>query len=493
MGKDVQVTVGAETSALNTGLAKAKESVTGFKNHVAGQMKEVGKGMLAAFAVGAIVEGIKSIFDEFGKFQDLADKFGVPAEALQRISLVAQGAGADLEGVMKALSKGKKNAVEAAAGNEELAAAYAALGATADDFKSMAPDDLLVKLSEGYVKSGESAEYLAAATKVLGKSGQDTFAILSMGPEALREELDSAAVASNEAIASIDEAGDNAGKAFQQLKVWGAEAINFIIKGMKEVGAAIAVVVAYLSNLGSGFKAAKEAAKDAMQAWQDIKKEEAQEREEKSKRKAELAQRSNDKADRAEEKKAEKELAKLKEENTKKEHDAYMRSLSLLEKKAELEKEIEQQKAESESATNSPVEREQAKGKVLDLQKEQESVNKEIAKEDAKAAEERAKAAAKKAKEGLKGQLDDRKKALKDAEENLRDASKEQAITVDSLRQIGGGLKGVNYNAAATKDALQKQQVDLARVQVDKLTAIVAAIEAQQKQLVQPDGSFGDE
>lgn len=494
MAHDVNVTVGASTSPLETGLNQAKGAVEGFRHHASEQFGALGKEMLGAFAFAAILEGIKSIFDEFGKFQDLSEKFGTSAESLQHIAEVAKGAGIEVESVMKALSKGKKNSAEAVAGNVELAEAFERLGVSAKEFQNLSPEEQLIKLSEEFEKSGDSAEYLNNITKALGKSGQDTFALLRMGPEGLREELEDAAAASNEAIASIDNAGDNLNKVWGRMKVAGAEAINYVIKRVEALGVAMAAAVEFVSNLGDGFAAAKAKAAQALEAAAQLNVEEEKAAEEKAKRRAANEIKASAAEDSKEAKKAAEELGKIQEDNAKKQEEAYMRSLSLLERKAELERKIANENLAAQNQTLTPLEREKAKGKALDLTAERDSVNKEIARDEEKAAQEQGKKMAKLAKEQIKEVLDAKKDELKDAEKSLSTLEKvNRSFNVDSLRAIGGGVAGANYNPNSAKDDLQKQQVDLARQQVERLNTLISTLEKAGTSVMQYDGSFTSE
>jgi hypothetical protein len=489
---DVTVTIGSKNSALDTGLAKAKSAVDGFATSTSNSFKQVGGNMLAAFGVTAILAGVKSLFDEFGKVQDLSDRLGETAESLQRIGNVSELSGAGLETVAKAAQKVNGNALAAVKGNGELAEAFTTLGVNAADFVNLPLEEKLIALAGAYESAGSDAEKMDAVIKVLGKSGAELIPVLKMGSDALREEFAGAAVASDEAVSALDNAGDSIGKVFQQIKVWGAEGINFVIKRIEALGVALAVAVAYVSNLGKGFDAAKQAAADAMQAAADLQVEKDKEAQEKKESKKKNQVNTDRLAGIEEAKKAESEIAKLKEENAKKEHDAYLRSLSLLEKKAEIEREITKATLERDNAKNSPLEREQAKGKILDLTKDRETINKELAREDEKAMSENSKKLAKLAKERIKEQLNAKKDELKGAEKDLGGLEKAKSFSVDSLRAIGGGIAGAHYNPSASKDDMQRQQVDLAKQTVTQLTAVVAALEAADKSVTTYDGGFTD-
>jgi hypothetical protein len=55
---------------------------------------------------------------------------------------------------------------------------------------------------------------------------------------------------------------------------------------------------------------------------------------------------------------------------------------------------------------------------------------------------------------------------------------------------VGGGLAGVNYRISAAKDDMQRQQLDYARQQVEKLQEVIETLEGQQEQISSYDGTF---
>jgi len=489
MANDVNVVLGSNNSPLNAGLAAAKHAVDGFKEHAEESFKDVGKELAGAFAIGAVVEGIRGLIEQFSHIQDVSEKLGTSAESLQRMGAVAKLAGVDMESFVKTLQKGTKNAIDAIRGNEELAGAFEDLGVDAKEFVNAAPEEQLIQLAEGYQKSGQNAETLNAILKALGKSGADIIPILRKGPEALREEMTSAATASNETVAKLKDAGDTMEKIWMKVKVAAAESLNWIISRTEALGTGVAAIVAYVSNLTHGFDAATEAANQVIDAAANLKVEEDNKKEKAAKGRKPVdadALEGIKEAQRAEE-----ELAKLKEENFKKEHEAYLRSLSLIERKKELETELTNLELQDINSKND-LEHEQNKGKALDVKKELEGANKDIAKEDEKNAKDRFQKAKKSEEERLKGIIDERKKALKESEKGLSDLEKIKSphFTVDSLRQIGGGVAGAHYQHSTNKDDLIKQQVQHAKQSVDLQTKILAALEKREQQVQQYDGGF---
>jgi len=483
MAHDVSVKIGSENSALDTGLAKAKHAVEGFKEHASESFKEVGKELLGVFAVGAIIEGIHSLIEEFSQLADTASRLDTTAESLQRIAYAAKLSGTDLQTVTKGLEKVTITAQEALEGNEGLADAFEKLGINAASFIDLSPEEKLLALSKATEEAEHSSAELGRAYKeVLGKAAGELLPLLKEGPEGLKELFSSATVASNEAVAKLKEDGDKIEGVWMSFKAAAVTAIGFVIDSVQVLWAALNTIGTFLAELPNGFKAATEAADDFSKEW-FAKREKEKEARNKPKPKTDiegLIAKADKKDD--EEKKAAEELAKLQDENFKKEHEAYLRSLSLLERKRELQRDLLNLDLQA-AGTTSDVEKEKIKGKQLDVKNELSNVDKDIAREDEKKQKEQVELAKKSAQEKAKAEIDGKKKALKDAEKNLSglEKLKDSTISVDQLRSIGGGLAGANYKVDTAKNDLQRQQVDYAKQQVEKLTQVIATLEAAQK------------
>jgi len=491
MSEQVSVKVSADSSAFSAGLARIENSLESFKHHASEQFSEVGKDLLAAFAVSAVIEGIRSLFEEFSHVQDLADKLGTSAESVQRLGVVAKAAGVDTETLTKALQKGTKNAFEAATGNAELAAQFEALGIDAKEFANLAPEEQLKEMAEAFEKTGGNAQTLDALTKALGKTALDIIPILRKGPEALKDEMDAANVASADTVATMKEVTETFERLWANFKAYGANAIDWIIKRTQALGTGFAAIYAYVTNLTHGLNAAAKAYDDVIQAAADLQLEEEQKKEEAAKKKKPVDTDAIEaaKAKAEQEKRDAEELAKLKEQNAKKEEEAHYRNLELLQKQKELQEHIAELQNRKPA---SDLEAEQDKGKILDYQKELEGVNKEIARDKEREEKKLQDELAKEAKDKARDELRSKKEALKEAQKSATELEKLQkgSFSVDNLRQIGGGIAGVNYNLNAAKDDMQRQQLEYARLQVDKLQQIVDKLETQGQEIPSYDGSF---
>lgn len=492
MSDQVSVKVSADSSAFSAGLARVENSLEAFKHHTSEQFADLGKDLLDAFALTAVVESIKSLFEQFSQVQDLANRLGTTAESVQRLGEVAKESGVETEVLFKTLQKGTTNAYQAATGNEALAEAFDAIAVDAKEFANAAPEEQLTLLAEGFEKAGFNAQTLNAAQTALGKTSREILGLLAKGPDELKESLEGAKVASNETVATLKETTEKFEKMWASLKAYGADALDYLIKRVEALGTGFAAITAYVSNLTHGLDAAAKAYDDVIQAAADLQLEQDKKRDEEAKKRkpvdTDAIEAANQKAEA--EKKGAEEVAKLKEQNAKKEEEAHMRSLSLLQKQKELQEDI-YNLTRDKAFSRSPLESEQYKGRILDYQKELEGVNKDIDREEERAAKERTEKAKKQMTQQTREELEARRKELKGAEDWLKDLdSRKQDFSVDSLRQVGGGIAGANYKVDTARLDMQRQQIDYAKQQVEKLTLIVDTLKKQEQTIQSYDGSF---
>lgn len=243
---------GADISPFKRGLEEMRGEVKAFSGSV--------KGMLAgAFGGAAVAAWVSKMVDEFGRIQDLADRLGMSAESIQRIGYAAKLSGSDLETAAKGLTVLTRSIAQAEQGNDELGKAFGVLGINLQEFKALSPEEQLVAISKGFTEAGDRGEGLGAVMKVLGKGGAELIPLLTQGPEALKEQLDEAAVASNESVKAVANLGDQIDK----LKAQGAPVFAWIVQAFQTVGNAIGSAIAviwanwetFFDNAGKGFGA----------------------------------------------------------------------------------------------------------------------------------------------------------------------------------------------------------------------------------------------
>lgn len=478
---EINVRVSADTSNLSSGLDAAKHAVDDFKEKSTESLKDIAADFGKAFAVGAIVEGVKGLFEEMSHIHELSERFNVSAESIQRVGVAAKAAGVDLDGIAKAMGKVDQTAVAALKGDAKLADAFSDLGIDAKEFVDMPMEEKMLTLSEAFEKAGNTPIMRGALREVLGKQAGELIPILAQGTDKLRDMMDTASVVSDATVEKMHAITERIEQLFNTVKVYGTEAIGFVLDKIQWLEEGFMILGTYVANLPKGFKAATEAANEFQQAIRDVEADKAQEETDKA---AERAKKAGT-ADAIEQAKAEgeaaTELEQLREEHAKKAEEARLRALSLASREYELRQQIAGLEVATQIATltNNEKDKLAAENKLFDLQKEFDANQKEQSKQDEKNKEEEQRLNDKAASEERKAEAATKKEQLKAAEDKLSALEKTKGISVDSLRSVGGGMAGVNYNALTHKDDLQRQGIDLQKQTVEQLKQAVRVLEEQ--------------
>ena len=475
---DVKVTVSAETSALNAGLASAKESVDSFKEHASESFREAGKEMLGAFAVTAVIEGVHSLMEHFSKVADMAARLGTTAESIQRIEHAAKASGSSLDVTAKGLEKVTYNAREALEGNGKLAEAFAALGINAEHFIDLSPQEKLLELAEATDRAEHSSAELGAAYRdVLGKAAGELLPMLKKGPEELKELFGEATVASDETVAALKRQEEAAASLFEKIKAYGATA--FVALGdsvavfwsvLRGVETTVLGIVSGALTIKEAFKAGGEQITDAWHRANSPGEGDSKGNSKKSNVEEMLAK-AEGKDDKKAEREAEKEageLLKVQSENVKKQAEAKFNLLELTEKQVRLTRELAALEGNQKNPLLTPLDAAKNHGVALDTKKALLEVEDKIAKEQGRKM-------AKLAKEQIREVIDAKKDELKAAEKEVSLLDKHHGPSVDSLRRIGGGAIGIDYTNA--KQDTERQHLDYARQTVEQLRKAVDELE----------------
>jgi len=493
MSQDVKVKVTADTNQLQTGLNQAEARLDKFaaKTSVASNaVKKLESGMVTAGAMGskamARLQGsmasfmailgtfaaIKSVADAAGQFSDLSRRFGESAQTIQKVKGAADQSGTSIESVAKAMNKAELAAQAAATGNTEAAEAFIALGTTAADFAGMNMEERMIALADGYDKSANKAEALAAMVQLMGKNAGELVPMFAQGGEAIKEMMD-VYTASTDSVERVDALTDNLGKSFSWLKAVAIDTLGEVSFYIDMMSLGIAAAIAYVSNLGKGFKAAKQAYSDTIEAGLDYFEDQKKNREERKNKISKgniLAQQEETDAEEKKKSKKDESAEKEKEQKSRKNTDLTI-ELKLNEAIAEGNKKEEARlrwvdsynKARREAKDNGMTE-----VAAMDYAtraanaKQNIEVNKEL-----KDAEE------KKKKTDKDKKKEENETALDKAKDNLAEAKKRSnVIDSDQLRKIGGGFAKSNYTGLSKEEQRLQKQIDLAQKQYDQLKQI---------------------
>jgi hypothetical protein len=202
-----------EKSSFENGLKEAENAVNKFAKQTAGILT-------GAFAFDKILSGLSSAIDKGDQLQDLANRFGVSASALQEVGNAASLSGAGVEDVASAMNKLAVNAGKAIGGDDAMVKAFEDIGLSVAKLQAMSPQDIFYALSESIQNTANPLEAFAKAQAVAGKSVGALMETLRMGPAAIQEMGDAMGIWSDDEISQLGAASD-AIKEFQNTQtIW---------------------------------------------------------------------------------------------------------------------------------------------------------------------------------------------------------------------------------------------------------------------------------
>lgn len=230
---DVNVKVGLTKEHFDTGLAKLRSSLAGFKKEQESSFGGLGTKISGAFAgalsVGAIVQFGKSMIEMGSNINDTADEVQLTTDSLQELTYAFGQNGANSEVAVKGLKKLSENIQTARDGNEKMIASFGRAGVSWADLNRLSPEQILGKLADGLHNIKDPAEAVSLALDLMGKSGAKMAVTLRQGaPELARLREEASKLAAGE-IKALDEAGDKIDTIINKLKVMAARGFLGII------------------------------------------------------------------------------------------------------------------------------------------------------------------------------------------------------------------------------------------------------------------------
>lgn len=193
----------------------------------------------AGLAVAALQ--VRGQIDLLDQLDDLREKTGIAVESLSALRFAGEATGTPFEALTGGLTKLSRQMAEAAGGNKEAAAAFAAVGVSVTDQagKLRGADEVLADLADRFASYEDGAGKAALAQQFFGKTGADMIPILNQGSRglsALRDEAQKLGVVfDTEMAAKAAEFNDNLTKmdiALQGVKV---TIVSQLIPGLTEL------------------------------------------------------------------------------------------------------------------------------------------------------------------------------------------------------------------------------------------------------------------
>jgi len=271
----------ADGSGYKRGLENMRQDTKRFASGV--------KGMLGgAFALTAVVAGLKRIADKFDRIHKLSIRFGASAESIQRLGFAAEQNGASMETMAKAMAQGNRSAQEAANGLKTYTRAFDALNINVEEFKNLNQEDQMYAIADAYRNATNKNQALAAAQQILGRSALELVPLLKLGSEEMKKLSEGITTLTNDQVASFAAANDALNRyktqitgtvgvfiahfvrGFQLLVTVGAQAALEITNYFSGTGKILGDVVT--GNFKSAARHARQLGKDVNGAMDRIKK-----------------------------------------------------------------------------------------------------------------------------------------------------------------------------------------------------------------------------
>lgn len=451
---------GADTGPYRAALQTMRKETSAFAGSVTSQLA-------GAFAGGALLAGANALIGKFARVKDLADRFGESSESIQRVGYAAEQAGSDVETMAKGMTAATKNAVAAAQGSEEMAASFEKMGVTASDFANLSLEDKMLALADGYDKAENKAEALATITKIVGKAGAEMIPLLAGGADALRDSMDSAAVAGEGTVQILAGLDDS----IADLKNTFAVFFGFVIAGFTGLTATVGLLLGGIYDMIAGgfdldeFKKSLGAIK---QTWDDLLFPEKETKVsgskiEDAKAKAEAAVEAE-----KERKKVEDERAKLQTDIAKLEEESRQRQLTLAEKILDAEKRMLQISRE-QIPGRTDDEALKSKKKYLEIEKELFDLRKEATSEQDRIDKEKL------ARDTELSNLLEREKQIKKDNEFAKMTNAEKIESLKDDREKARKQAEASDAYGMDKEAAEK------RIEVEEITRRIDDIKAQEE------------
>lgn len=197
-----------DDSPFQKSLNRMQSGATGAASKIGSAFAAIGPAMAGVLSVGAAVNFGKSILDMAGDLQDTSDALNISTDALQGLQGAFSQSGTRAEQFRQGLGKLTENQQDAIAGNEKLLNSFSKLGIGFQDVANDAPDELILKIADGFKNAEDKGAAFAAVVDLLGKGGKSMASGLSQGREELEKLSSQLKGWSKKEIQELDEVGD---------------------------------------------------------------------------------------------------------------------------------------------------------------------------------------------------------------------------------------------------------------------------------------------
>ena len=231
----------------------------GLRSQVTGFAVFLSSSLVNAVGAVGIVQSFRNTIQQLDRVGDLSQRFGVSADALQRLGGVAELSGASMEEVAMALQRVSRLSAEASIGNQAAAESFAKIGLNVEQVRGLSPQDLFLEVSDRIGNLASETDQAAAAFEIFGKSGGNLVVMAQMGRDGILGMAEGMTVASDESVRAaqaIDDAFDTLGKNFTatvgEMLVTLNPLINLLLKLANLSASGIGVIASGIGGVFTG-------------------------------------------------------------------------------------------------------------------------------------------------------------------------------------------------------------------------------------------------
>ena len=198
----------ADSAQLRGEFARAQKSAGAFKTEISAGAKA-----LVGFAAGAI--GIRAglgiftdLAEKFDRVGKLSNRFNLPVEDVQKLSVAAELTGTNIERLTAALTKSTVAGYEASQGVKTYSDAFDALGIGVDEFNAADSTQKVALLSRAFADAEDETTAFASAYRILGKAGSDLIPLLRENADGVERLTGNLATLGADDVAAIEAFND---------------------------------------------------------------------------------------------------------------------------------------------------------------------------------------------------------------------------------------------------------------------------------------------
>jgi len=188
-----------------SGLAGIRNAAKGVGASIGGTLKG---GVAGALGIGAIGASIANAVAQGGKLNDMSAALGHTKGFLQEAGYAAAQFGSNLDEVAGASQRLIQAQRAALAGGEQQTAAFAGLGISIADLKTLNPDELFRRTAKAMDGAAGTSNQLADAITLMGRGATNVLSMMRGGFEEASAKARELVVVNDETIESLDGIGD---------------------------------------------------------------------------------------------------------------------------------------------------------------------------------------------------------------------------------------------------------------------------------------------